>query len=239
MTRNSFQTALSKGLTTMTVMLIVTLILATSAAAEYKILYQFKNAKYGAYPTSLIMDASGNLYGVAEGGGAYGSGTVFKLMPKPDGSWTETVLYNFTAGDGASPRSRLVFDAAGNLYGTGAFGGKYAAGFVYKLTHKLDGGWTKSVLYTFTGGADGGTPLGGLIFDAAGNLYGAAWQGGIINGNTGVSYGVVFKLTPNPDSTWTESVIYSFPSQTGPHGVTFDAVGNLYGTADDINVFKL
>ena len=239
MTRNSFWTTMSKVLTAVTVMLTVTLILATSAAAEYKILYQFKNAKYGADPTILIMDASGSIYGVAEGGGAYNCGTVFKLTPHPDGSWTERVLYNFTASDGASPRSGLVFDAAGNLYGEAAYGGNDQAGFVYKLTHKLDGSWTKSVLYNFTGGADGATPLGGLVFDAAGNLYGAAWQGGMINTNTGVSYGVVFKLTPNPGGTWTESVIYSFLSQTGPHEVAFDALGNLYGTTDTINVFKL
>src|SRR5208282_3745637 len=133
MTRNQFWTAMSKALTAMTVTLIVTLILATSAAAEYKILYQFKNAKYGANPSgSLTMDAAGNLYGTTISGGTGacswtgnpGCGTVFMLKTQPDGTWKYNVLHSFTGGaDGGNPDGGLILDKAGNLYGTTYNGG--------------------------------------------------------------------------------------------------------------------
>lgn len=128
MTSNSFWTAMSKVSTAVTVMLIATLVLATSAAAEYKILYQFKMAHDGANPTGkLILDAVGNLYGATSAGGAYGSGTVFKLAPNPGGSWKESVLYSFTGGaEGGNPVG-LIFDQVGNLYGT-TYGGGFRCG---------------------------------------------------------------------------------------------------------------
>lgn len=162
---------------------------------------------------------------------------------------TETVLYSFTGqtGDGASPIGNLVSDAEGNLYGTTYSGGSYSGsvcsfsgcGTVYELSPALGGGYTESVIYTFSGGADGGSPAAGLVADAAGNLYGTTVFGGqggssecTIGPSTGC--GVVFELSPKSGGGWTEQVLYSFLG--GSDGflsespVAFDASGNLYGT---------
>src|SRR5215831_382093 len=121
------------------------------------------------------LDAAGNLYGTTFGGGADDSGVVFKLSPNPDGTWTESVLYSFTVFDGACPLAGVILDTAGNLYGTTTSGG-YATsdnsvgigcGVVFKLSPNPDGTWTESVLYSFTGGADGGYPAAGLTLDPA------------------------------------------------------------------------
>ena len=111
---------------------------------------------------------------------------------------TYTVLYRFKGSptDGVTPGfGRLIGDSAGNLYGTTQAGGASGAGIVYKLDKTGE-----TVLYSFTGGADGGEPDEGLIRDSAGNLYGTTYSGGVSNA------GVVFKL----DTTGTETVLYSF-----------------------------
>jgi uncharacterized repeat protein (TIGR03803 family) len=218
--------------------LAVGLMLPTGAVAgtKYKVLHRFTDGNDGGTPTSLIFDADGNLYGTAETGGTSGMGTVFKLTPNSDGSWTESVLYSFCSltncADGASPSGTLIFDAAGNLYGTTQLGGASGYGTVFELTPKSDGSWTESVLHSFRGGADGFQPLDGVIFDAAENLYGLTISGGSSN------RGTVFKLTPNSDGTWTERVLYSFCSlakcadgDTPYYNLIFDKAGNLYGTA--------
>jgi uncharacterized repeat protein (TIGR03803 family) len=198
------------------------------------IIHQFKGPD-GANPfvAGLLFDAVGNLYGTTSGGGStacrFGCGVVFKLAPNSDGTWTESALYSFTGGaDGAAPGGSLIFDAAGNLYGTTQGGGAYGEDTVFKLAPNPDGTWTERVLYSFTGGADGLIPLAGLVFDAAGNLYGTTGYGGA-DGS-----GVVFKLAPNPDGTWTESVLYSFTGYADGSipgaGLIFDPTGNLYGT---------
>src|SRR5271165_2002198 len=141
----------------------------------------------------------------------------------------EKVLYSFTGGaDGAQPHQALTLDQAGNLYGTTFAGGTYGAGTVYKLSLNGDGTWKQTVLYSFTCGDDGGyTDWGRLTFDGAGNLYGVT----VFCGKYG--QGTVFKLTPNPDGTWTESVVHQFTGGedgTQPRTVPwFDAAGNLYG----------
>jgi len=227
--RKLFWTAISKSLAVVAVTLILALILAPGAWATvtYKVLHQF-NGTDGALPddaSGLIFDASGNLYGTTETRGAYGYGNVFQLTPNADGSWTESVLYSFSGGsDGAYPIVGVIFDASGNLYGATNNGGDYGSGAVYKLTPNLDGTWTESVLYSFTGGDDGLWP-GIWIVDATGALYGTTGAGGDY-GN-----GTVYKLTPNSDGTWTESVLHSFEtaSDSGPSGLTFDAAGDLYG----------
>ena len=143
----------------------------------------------------------------------------------------EKVLYSFTGGaDGAQPHQALIFDQAGNLYGTTFYGGTYGAGTVYRLSPNGDGTWNQTVLYSFTGGADGGyTDWGRLAFDAAGNLYGVT----VFAGQYG--QGTLFKLAPNPDGTWTESVLHQFTGgEDGsmPRTTPFlDTAGNLYGTA--------
>jgi uncharacterized repeat protein (TIGR03803 family) len=194
------------------------------------VLYSFGGSVFSLadiVPGTLILDAAGNLYGTTEGGGAYGYGSVFKLAPNPDGTWTESVLHSFSLKDGIVPTDSLVLDAKGNLYGTTKQYGptKFEEGVVFKLAPNPDGTWTESVLYNFTGRADGGNPGAGLTFDAVGNLYGTTAGGGF-NG-----YGVVFKLTPTSDG-WSETVLHEFLGRAqGPMApVLFDKKGNLYGT---------
>jgi uncharacterized repeat protein (TIGR03803 family) len=200
----------------------------------------------GYFPAAkLIFDEAGNLYGTTWGGGGggcgfannyYGCGTVFRLKPNPDGTWNESVLHAFSGGEGAGPAGGLIFDTAGNLYGTTGGGGGGGCGYpgcgtVFRLEPNADGSWTNNVLYAFQGYldgyADGYGPAAGLIFDATGNLYGTTGGGGS-GGQYG--YGVVFKLTPRADGNWTESVLHSFTGANGngPLGLIFDS-GNLYG----------
>jgi uncharacterized repeat protein (TIGR03803 family) len=190
---------------------------------------------------SLISDQKGSLYGTTSLGGAKNSGTVFQLTPSRSGGWTESVLYSFCSlancADGQTPQGGLIFDQAGNLYGTTYAGGSSnTGGTVFELTPNQNGGWTESVLYSFgslTNFADGQGPLGGLALDHSGNLYGTTNSGG--NSSSG---GTVFKLTPNQNGGWTESVLHGFCSmancadgQSPWAGLTSDQSGNLYGTA--------
>jgi uncharacterized repeat protein (TIGR03803 family) len=210
--------------------IIVTLVLAPGAWAQskYKTLHNF-TGKEGIYPHGRpSLDAAGNLYGAAWSGGAYGNGVVFKLAHKLDGSWTKTSLHDFTGGTDGSFPGELLFDNAGNLYGTAAQGGVDGGGVVFKLTPNSDGTWTESVLYAFTGSADGSYPDAPLILDAKGALYGTVVYAGAHG------WGGVFKLAPNSDGTWSETVLYAFTGgKDGGHPVTgliFNAAGNLYGT---------
>ena len=137
----------------------------------------------GRFPEAgLIIDSKGNLYGTTGGGGADGGGMVFELTPKAGGGWTEKVLHNFPANDkdGEDPFASLIFDAAGNLYGTTSGGGTHSYGTVFELTPKAGGGWTEKVLHSFNEQWHGRVhPLqASLIFDAAGNLYGTTPFGG-------------------------------------------------------------
>jgi uncharacterized repeat protein (TIGR03803 family) len=219
----------------------VALLLAPCAMAAntYKVVHRF-NGQDGAAPYSaLILDASGNFYGTTSSGGTLGGGTVFKLTPIANGSWTESVLYNLPGGPGGSfPYAGLTQDSVGNLYGAAALGGNTSCnniggcGTIFKLTSNWDGSWTPSVLHTFTGG-DGDGPYGNLVFDTAGqNLYGTTVAGGSGAECPG-GCGVVFKLALNSDGSWTESVLHSFTGgadgQLPRAGLVFGA-GNLYGT---------
>jgi len=165
------------------------------------VVHRFGKGNDGANPyAAVIFDAAGNLYGTTYYGG-YGSGTVFELTPGAENHWTEKVLYSFcsVAGcpDGANPVGGLIFDAAGNLYGTTLLGGTYASGIVFKLTPGANGKWTQNVLHSFGEGKDGVNPAGGLIFDAAGNLYGTTQVGGAYcTANGGYGCGTVFEITP-------------------------------------------
>jgi uncharacterized repeat protein (TIGR03803 family) len=140
----------------------------------------------------------------------------------------EQVLYNFQNGrDGGLPQAGLVFDSAGNLYGTTNGGGTSAVGTVFKLLPTRGGVWTEKVLHSFTGGTDGARPTASLTLDANGNLYGTTQAGGTGNG-------VVFKLSPHHGTTWTETVLHTFTGgldgQFPSSNVIFDSFGNLYGT---------
>ncbi len=190
------------------------------------VLYSFAGGADGADPQAgLVIDAAGNLYGTTSAGGAAGNGTVFELVApkKKNGAWTETVLYSFGTGtDGATPIGGVTRDAAGNLYGTTSLGGAYDNGTVFELTP----GGTEAILHNFQNAGDGATPYAGLISDAAGNLYGAATDGGVNGG------GSVFELTPSGGG-WDFSVLASQPGW-GISGtfraLMLDASGNIYGT---------
>jgi len=216
------------------------------AHPKEKVLYQFTGGADGGTPdSSLLMDASGNLYGAASYGGNFGGscgssgcGVVFELSPSANGGWQESVLYAFqSAPDGSGPNGNLLFDASGNLYGTTSSGGtsphcgQGGCGTVFELSSHA-GSWTEKVLYNFQNTPDGARPAG-LTFDAQGNLYGTSGGGS----NT---RGAVYKLSPPkpPRRKWTEKVLYSF-SGFGviPNaGIVLDPQGNLYGTYYNLDV---
>jgi uncharacterized repeat protein (TIGR03803 family) len=172
--------------------------------------------------------------------------TTLCVFSSASASETEKVLYSFTGGnDGAQPFAGLTFDQMGNLYGTATTGGtqnckvwggtESGCGVVFKLS-PVGGKWQFNVIHTFTGGADGGVPATGLVFDKSGNLYGTTSYGGdlqcSIAGSSGC--GVVFELTPSAH-TWMETTLYAFTLANGDGGlptggVSLDASGNIYGT---------
>ena len=191
-------------------------------------LYNFTGVADGGNPlSSLVMDASGNLYGTTFVAGAFGAGEVFELSPNSSGGWTESVLYSFTGGaDGANPfYADVILDKAGNLYGTTVGGGAHNLGVVFELRPTANG-WSESVLYSFAGGNDGASPYAGLVFDPAGDLFGTT-NGGGANGE-----GTVFRLK-HSNGRWTEHVIHTFDFGTGSApvgGLVFDRRGDLFGT---------
>lgn len=208
---------------------------------DEKILHRFDNVSGGYSPESaLIFDAAGNLYGTASVGATF-YGVVFQLSPTASGEWTYEVLHRFadSVSDGGTPFGGLVFDAAGNLYGTTYVGGVWDKGTVFELSPTLTGEWRETLLHSFSGGADGRRPACTLIFDAAGNLY----------GTTFAPKGTVFELSPQIGGGWTEQVLHTFgvgaDAKNPDAGLIFDLAGNLYGTSklggvnDNGTVFEL
>jgi len=230
-------------------------LLALDPKAGLTTIHAFGSSEAYAPDGTLVSDANGALYGPTYYGGASGAGTIFQLIPPATGTtWTENLLYSFTGGaDGSTPWQALVVDASGNVYGAALYGGNAnptcvnaACGVIFELSPPTasGGAWTETVLYSFTGGADGGNPNGHLVFDTKGNLYGTALAGGIVNGacpgapegDIQSGCGVVFRLEP-PKTTggaWTEQVLYSFTGAADGaspgSGVTLDLHGNLFGT---------
>jgi uncharacterized repeat protein (TIGR03803 family) len=186
----------------------------------------------GPFPGSLIFDAIGNLDGTSGGDGS--PGAAFQLTPTSTGGWTYHLLHRFTGGnDGSTPNGPLIFDSAGNLYGTTGGGGVYGYGNVFRLTPDSNGGWTEHVLHQFTGGKQGAQPAAGLTHDATGNLYGTTYYGGNLS-NCSSGCGVAFELTPNSNGGWKEIVLHTFLDHPGAHpaaGLVLDTTGNLYGTS--------
>jgi uncharacterized repeat protein (TIGR03803 family) len=191
------------------------------------VLYRFTGGDDGANPQygDLVFDQAGNVYGTTVNGGSNNVGTVYELTPS-GGSWVESVIhaFNFNGNDGNRPFSGVILDKAGNLYGTTSSGGPNGFGTVFQLTPS-GSGWTENILYSFQAQADGMAPEGGLILDAAGNLYGTTATGGFGGGG-----GTVFELTPSGGG-WNFSLLHSFPGFVGPLStLAMDAAGNLYGT---------
>ncbi len=185
---------------------------------------RFGSGTDGAEPMNgVVFDSAGNFYGATLLGGANGNGAVYEAK-RSGKTWTESVIYSFTGGsDAINPVATVSLDVQGNLYGTAPAGGAFSNGAVYKLS-RSNSGWTESVLYSFQGGNDGANPVGGVILDKAGNLYGTTFDGGINGGGT------VYELSPS-NSGWTFTVLYSFVGgYGGPYNkLTFDTKGNLYG----------
>jgi uncharacterized repeat protein (TIGR03803 family) len=208
------------------------LVAATQVQAQtFTILHNFSGPDGEAPWAGVTLDRAGRIYGTTFDGGTVNQGVIYRLSPSP-GGWTETVLYSFNGSEGGSVMSRVVFGPDSVLYGTTPNYGPHNAGTVFKLTppptacEAVMCPWTKTVLYAFTAGSDGGYPQGDLLFDAAGNIYGVAAGGGT------QGYGVVYKLTRS-GGTWTESVLYSFTAGADGceplSGPVFDSAGNIYG----------
>jgi uncharacterized repeat protein (TIGR03803 family) len=187
----------------------------------------------------LVADRAGNLYGTAEAGGEKGNGAIFEFVrpTAPGQQWTENILYSFqNESDGRYPMGGLVFDQAGNLYGTTAYGGAAESGSVFELSPPAvaGGAWTEITLHEFLRGNDGGVPVCGVVLDSRGNLYGATYYGGPSNA------GIIYELSPpaDPGQPWTETVLHVFngsgsnyPSGAYPDGgLLLDPSGSLYGT---------
>jgi uncharacterized repeat protein (TIGR03803 family) len=211
-----------------------------SGGWTFNVLYDFclrYHCPHGGYPSGLVMDRLGNVYGTAAAGGSYSEGIVFELTPG-SGNWNETVLRSFNGTDGSSAYAGLIFDKAGNLYGTTSRGGAYGEGLVFKLRHVSGEGWKEQVLHSFCSAGfpcnDGLDVYDGVVFDGSGNLYGTTNQGG--SSRCGETHcGTVFKLTLTRSGHWKHTVLYDFPNPTNgsnpTSGVIFDKAGSIYGTA--------
>jgi uncharacterized repeat protein (TIGR03803 family) len=219
----------------------------TSLASKEKVIYSFTGGADGAVPVSdLTIDSAGNLYGTTLYGGnltacSSGCGTVFELEHTRTG-WQEHVLYSFAGypQDGALPEAGLIFDKAGNLYGTTAAGGagcQGGCGTVFELKRTRDG-WKEEVLYNFTGGNDGASPAADLVSDSAGNLYGTTSSCGNVAPYQCdlAGCGAVFELTLHGNGSWAERTLHTFTGApdggTPVQGVILDSASNAYGVTE-------
>jgi len=220
-------------------------------AQTWTVLHNFTGPEGAGPQAGLTMDQAGNLYGTTYNGGSTagnchftsGCGVVFK-MTRRGSDWTLTPLYKFAGPDGSNPAARVIIAPDGTLYGTTVYGGASNNGVVFRLQPPATAcksvlcPWTETVVYSFTGGADGANPTyGDLTIDRAGNVYGTTYTGGNTAGNCSGSApgcGVVFELSPSGGG-WTESVLHTFQWDDGafPYaGITFDNNGNIFGTAE-------
>jgi uncharacterized repeat protein (TIGR03803 family) len=197
------------------------------------------NGRAGQTPLGkLVMDAEGDLFGTTLAGGARGHGVVFEMV-KPAGNhnlWFEKVLYSFAgaANDGDSPSSNIIF-RNGVIYGTTENGGTSRNGTVFRLVND-HGVWTETVLHNFDG-TDGSNPIGGLVIDSSGNLFGTTNLGGNTSACDFSGCGTIFELSPPAVASdpWLETTLYEFSGHgdgAGPAGGLWrDKLGDLFGTA--------
>jgi uncharacterized repeat protein (TIGR03803 family) len=203
-------------------------------------LVEFTGGSDGSKPIGgVVIGPNGALYGTTQLGGESGDGVVFSLRPpatlcrSANCYWDETILHTFTGvPDGMNPwTENLVFDAAGNIYGTTGGGGTYDIGTAFELAPS-GGGYTETILHSFSSGTDGWAPFGGVVLDDAGNVYGTTVGGGIERlCSTGC--GTVFQVMPS-NGSWQETVLYAFEVLHGYYpnsDLIRDSAGNLYGTA--------
>lgn len=213
------------------------------------VIHNFGDGTDGRDPRGgLTFDKSGNLYGTTFTGGTgsqgEGAGRVFELTPNQDGSWTESVIYNFgsNSSDGAEPIGGVALDAEGNLYGTTSAGGSASAGTVFQISPQGGGQWTEKVIYAFQSGVngaspalDGSQPQAGVVLDAAGNLYGTTMYG--FCPGYACNNGTVFEIARGSGGQWQEKILYGFYKGTDgsiPHApLLIDKAGNLYGTTTE------
>jgi uncharacterized repeat protein (TIGR03803 family) len=191
---------------------------------EYVELYAFKGGSDGKIPIGdIVMDTSGNIYGVTQQGGVNADGIVFRLSPTTHGKWTETILHAFAPGfDGTDAASGLIIDSGGKLYGIMSAGGSHNAGTVYTLSKNARGNWNEHVLWDLGGGV--ANPVGELTVDGSGNIYGTGWDGGSFG------WGTVFRLDPTNKQ---QSTLLNFPNATlglPQSRLWQDTAGDLYGT---------
>jgi hypothetical protein len=263
----------SPGLIHVCLLFAVVMTLAVPASAEWKekVLYSFQGGTTdGAFPAGgVVFDSQGNLYGVLQD---YGSGScapignecgaVFQLTPPAHqgGSWTETLIYTFQgkgSNDGESPNGGLLIDSQGNLYGVTGYCGAgdcvllgvpAGCGTVYEISppKQKGGAWTETILYSFPTAKQGYLPNGNLVFDSAGNLYGATSFGGskgtTCDGFYGGQCGVIFEISPpkRKGGQWTGKLLYEFAGVEAGHsfgdgaspngGLVLDSKGAVYGT---------
>lgn len=189
------------------------------------VLHNFGEGSDGMNPSGLSVDRKGRAFGTTQFGGTHGTGTVFGMQLSA-GVWQYATLYSFgnSETDGSNPTGGVIVGKGERLYGTTQNGG-YGRGTVFALSY-TPSGWNEEIIYDFEGGYDGTTPLGGLVADSAGNLYGTTYSGGSYNDGT------VFELSPSGQG-WTKAIIYEVnndlfsPQNFG--ALTFDHSGNLYG----------
>jgi len=174
--------------------------------------------------TGVVLDSNGNVYGTTYSGGAHNAGVLFQLSQAKNGTWTETVLHDFTGGkDGQNP-GQLVIDHAGNLYGITAIGGRYNHGSFFQVSRRA-GGWKYALLYSFKPNQDGLFPYS-VVSDHRGAFYG--------NLSSQQSDGAVFRLK-NTNGRWKEKVIFTFDFNDGAqpaNNLAVDSAGNIYGTTE-------
>jgi uncharacterized repeat protein (TIGR03803 family) len=202
----------------------------SSGSWNETVLYTFILNRIGVFSNAgVTLDARGNLYGTASGGGVYNYGSVFELSPT-SGGWNTSALHEFSDGeDGGAPETAPVLDAAGNLFGTSADGGAHRGGDVYELTPRSGGGWGETTIHSFGAIRDGYAAVG-LALAPDGSLYGTTEFGGDLN----CDCGAVFQLSPNAGA-WKQNILHVFLGSDGGNPmapIVFDSEGNVYGIAN-------